>query len=130
VRIAVDQLFEAVAQDTGVLGRGPRPRHLDLADEHLEGRYLIRMFAEFETAVRTYWRAIRPRSRTSAEVLLAQVGARCGIPVDVIRDAQGVREYRNKIVHDRDEEVEVVTIADARRRLAKFFARLPIEWDG
>jgi hypothetical protein len=86
------------------------------------------MFAEFETGVRSYWRTIRPRARTPVESLLARVGDRCEIPLDVIQDAQTVREYRNQLVHDRDEQVKAVTIADARHRLATYFARLPIKW--
>ena len=80
------------------------------------------MFAEFETGVRSYWRTIRPHARTSVEILLARVGDRFVIPADVIQEAQTVRIYRNKLVHDREEEVETVTIADARHRLATYFA--------
>lgn len=127
-RIAVDRLSVQVAHDSGVLGNGPRHRDLESADENLEGTYLIRMFAEFETGVRSYWRTIRPRARSPVEILLARVGDRCGIPLDVIQGAQTVRVHRNKLVHDRDEAVKAVTIADARRRLATYFARLPIEW--
>ena len=87
------------------------------------------MFAEFETGVRSYWRTIRPHGRTAVEILLSRVGDRCGMPVDLIQDAHTVRGYRNNtLVHDRDEDVEAVTVADARRRLATYLARLPIEW--
>ena len=54
-RIAVDRLSAQVTHDPGILGNGPRPRDLESADENLEGTYLIRMFAEFETGVRSYW---------------------------------------------------------------------------
>ena len=127
-RIAIDRLSAQVALDLGVLGIGPSPRDLEAADENLEGTYLVRMFAEFETGVRSYWRTIRPRARTPVESLLSRVGDRCDIPLDVIQGAQTVREYRNKLVHDRDEKVKAVSIADARHRLAMYFARLPIEW--
>jgi hypothetical protein len=127
-RIAVDRLSAEVTHDPGVLGDGPRPRDLASTDENLEGTYLIRMFAEFETGVRSYWRTIRPHARTSVEILLARVGDRFVIPADVIQEAQTVRIYRNKLVHDREEEVEAVTIADARHRLATYLARLPIQW--
>jgi len=70
-RIAVDRLSAQVTHDPGILGSGPRPRDLESADENLEGTYLIRMFAEFETGVRSYWRTIRPRARTPVESLLA-----------------------------------------------------------
>jgi hypothetical protein len=128
-RIAVDRLAAEAAHDPAVLGTATRPRDLKSTDENLEGTYLVRMFAEFETGVRAYWRTIRPRARVSVETLLARVGDRCGIPVDVIHDAHTVRMYRNKLLHDRDRDVEAVTVADARRRLATYLARLPIEWD-
>lgn len=113
-RIAVGRLSAEVARDVSVLGSGPSPRDFRSADENLEGTYLVRMFAEFETGVRAYWSTIRPRARgVSAEVLLARVGDRCGIPVNLIQDAHTVRMFRNKLLHERDRDVEAVTVADA-----------------
>jgi hypothetical protein len=128
VRIAVDRLSEATARDPSVLGLGPTPRDLEAADANLEGTYLLRMFAEFETGIRSYWRIFRPRSRTPVETLLDRVGDRCRIPADVVQQAQRVRECRNKLVHDRDQEVEAVTISKARSCLSTYFARLPNAW--
>ena len=62
------------------------------------------------------------------EILVARVGARCHIPNDLIHDVQGVREYRNALVHERDEEADAVSIVASRRCLATYFARLPIHW--
>ena len=111
-------------------GEGRDLEDLDSTDENLEGTYIIRMFAEFETGVRSFWRwrRNRPYARTGVELMLDLVRALCGIPDEVLEDAHRVRIYRNKLVHDRDEEVEAVTIADARHRLATYFARLPIQW--
>jgi len=124
-RIAVKRLSAEVVRAPSVLGDGPRPRDLKSADENLEGTYLIRMFAEFETGVRSYWRTIKPRAHTQAEALLNRVGDKCGIPADVIHAAHKAREYRNNLMHDRQEEVEVVTVSEARRCFATYFARLP-----
>src|SRR5271157_4117415 len=110
---------------TRVLGEGPSPRDLRSADENLEGTYLVHMFAEFETGVRSFWRAIKPRARTQAEVLLDQVGDRCKIPADVIRIAHSTRKYRNNLLHDREEEVEVVTVSVAQRCFQRYLSRLP-----
>src|SRR5271157_5295877 len=90
-RRAVDRLSADVARDPSTLGEGPSPRDLRSADENLEGTYLVRMFAEFETGVRSFWRAIKPRARAQAEVLLDRVGDRCKIPADVIRLAHSTR---------------------------------------
>jgi hypothetical protein len=111
-RIAVDRLSAEAAHDPTILGSATRPRDLKSADENLEGTYLVRMFAEFETCVRAYWRTIRPRARSSVEVLFARVGDKCGIPVDLIQDAHTVRMYRNKLLHDRERDVEAVCVAD------------------
>jgi len=69
-RVAVERLSREVAHDSGVLGAAPTPRDLESAGENLEGTYLIRMFAEFETGIRSFWRTIRPRARTPREILL------------------------------------------------------------
>ena len=45
VRIAVDRLKSAVANDPTVLGNDPKPANLGAADRNLEGTYLVRLFA-------------------------------------------------------------------------------------
>jgi hypothetical protein len=130
VRVAVDRLSEVADHDPDILGTELRPRDLTAADENLEATYLIRMFAEFETAIRSFWKSIRPKARTQTEALVDRVGDRCSIPIEVVRDAQVVRVYRNKLVHDRDQECEPMTIKVARHRLAIYLASLPREWGG
>jgi hypothetical protein len=53
VRIAVDRLKDAVALDPTVLKANPTPANLSVADRNLEGTYLVRLFAEFESALRS-----------------------------------------------------------------------------
>jgi hypothetical protein len=130
VKIAVERLSMEVAHDPLVLGDGPGPRDLETASQNLEGTYLVRMFSEFETGVRSFWRTVKPRAHTPAEILLARVGSRCSIPNDVIRNAQDVRAYRNMLVHERDEKTDAVAIVISRRSLATYLARLPVEWAG
>lgn len=125
----MDELTEMVVRDPMVLGTGPKVRDLTSADDNLEGTYLIRMFAEFEAAARTFWRTIRPKTRPRAEILLDQLGVRLAVPASVIRGVHAVREYRNQLVHDRQTPSEAVTIKDARRHLSTFLARLPIQWN-
>jgi len=62
-----------------------------------------------------FWRSARSPKWTNAFVRLASTHkidcleyAGCGIPTDVIRVAQTAREYRNKLVHDREVEVEPI----------------------
>jgi hypothetical protein len=128
VRRAVDRLSADVRRDPSALGEGPSPRDLRSADENLEGTYLIRMFAEFETGVRSFWKTIKPRARTQAEVLLDRVGDKCRIPADMIRLAQSTRRYRNTLLHEREEDGAVVTVSVAQRCLQAYLARLPNSW--
>jgi hypothetical protein len=72
-RRAVDRLSADVARDAGILGEGPSPRDLRSAEENLEGTYLIRMSAEFETGVRSFWRTTNSRAGAPAEILLDRV---------------------------------------------------------
>ena len=69
-RRAVDRLLAEVVRDPSALGKGPSPRDLRSADEHLEGTYLVRMFAEFETGVRSFWRTIKPCARRKPRFFL------------------------------------------------------------
>lgn len=53
-RLATDELLAAAALDPKILKRDIRLRDVSHASERLEGTYLIRLFAEFETALRVY----------------------------------------------------------------------------
>lgn len=48
---------------------------------------------------------------------------------DTHRDgAHDVRGYRNVLVHEREEPTDILSIADARHRLCRFFSHLPLDW--
>ncbi len=128
VRRAVDRLSADVARDPNALGEGRNPRDLRSANENLQGTYLVRMFAEFETGIRSFWRTIRPRARTQTETLLNRVGDRCRVPADVIDLAHSTRKYRNSLLHEHEDGVEVVTISAAQRYFQHYLSRLPNEW--
>jgi hypothetical protein len=96
MRQAADRFREAALADPNILGRNLRHGEIVTASKHLEGTYLIRLFAEFETGARQYWNTRRPTNPRTVD-LLDGLAARCGIP-DTRRDhAQLVREYRNSL---------------------------------
>ena len=86
------------------------------------------MFAEFETGVRSFWKAMKPGARTQAEVLLDRVGDIRAISADVISEVHGARRYRNSLLHEREANFEVVTVSEARRCFQIYLARLPNTW--
>jgi len=127
MRQAADRFVADVRHDPTILRREVRPRDVAHASDHLEGTYLVRLFAEFETGLRSYWRAVR-RTRPSAEVLIDRVADLRGIPAEVRDHTHGVRDYRNRLVHEREGGGTPVPIALARSRLCTFFDRLPRQW--
>ena len=111
------------------------PRDLAAAAERIESTYLVRMWAEFETALRSYRRHVTgdPDDQIRARNLVDwTAGVRRGraISADVRDDVHEVREYRNFLVHERDDRAPpaAITIEAARKRLNTLLHCLPIEW--
>lgn len=128
-RFATDYLSAAVQRDPSWIGGDLRLRDFTDAAERLEGTYVIRLFAEFETCLRAFWLLAigkPPPSRTRD--LLNGVGARRRIPHDQIDNAHAVREYRNSLVHAGAEPPEPISIDVARSRLCHYLSFLPITW--
>jgi hypothetical protein len=118
-----------------VLPPATSPRDLDAAADQLEPTYLVRVWAEFETALRSYRRHIAGDTddRIGTESLINwTAGVRQGraISEDVRDDVHEVREYRNFLVHERDdrEPPAAIAIDMARRRLNIYLQKLPERW--
>jgi len=129
VRLAADRLLEAAERDPTVLTREVALRDLRHALQRLDGTYIIRLFAEFESGLRLFWvaaRGVEPPSRTRD--LVDGVAAMRWIRDEQRLPAHAVRDYRNALVHEREEAVVPVSIADARGRLCRFFSFLPPNW--
>lgn len=116
MRQAADRFRQAALDDPTILQRNLRHGEIVVASKNLEGTYVIRLFAEFETGARQYWGATWSTDPKTVD-LLDGLAARCGIP-DTQRDhAHSVRDYRNGLVHEREDKPEVVPIAVARSYL-------------
>jgi len=128
-RLATERLLTIASQDPTALSRDIRFRDLQEAANQLEGTYIIRLFAEFETCLRSAFFAMRNRRAPSrTRDLLDSVGARRTIPHDQINAAHAVREYRNRLVHERDDEVAAIPIDAARSHLCYYLNFLPPQW--
>jgi len=127
MRQAADRFRQASLADPTILEGNLRQGEIVVASKNLEGTYIIRLFAEFETGARQYWSANWDTDPKTVD-LLNGLAARREIP-DTQRDnAHLVREYRNALVHEREEKPEVVPIAVARSYLCHFFSFLPPRW--
>lgn len=134
VRFAVDRLRAEAISDPVVLNQDERLRAF-LRDAHamLEGTYLVRLFAAFEAALRSYDRARHKdwAREESASVLIDTIGGRRGQGISnaVRMGAHAVRSVRNYWAHDNDALPNAMSLADARARLQTFLSWLPEEWD-
>jgi hypothetical protein len=108
---AVRRLRDAVKANQVPVPPNTSLRDYDAALLQLEPTYLVRLWAEFETALRSYRRHF------------------VGNPEDNIRAFDHeVREYRNSLVHERDVMAPAVGIDEARRRLSTYLSKLPDQW--
>jgi hypothetical protein len=126
-RLALDRLLAEARRDPAILAGKRKVQDVARASGRLEGTYLIRLFAEFETGLRLYWATIR-ETEPPTQHLLEGIAARRDIPPARLVDAHTVREYRNSLVHERDEGMAPISIAEARGYLCRFFAFLPPTW--
>jgi hypothetical protein len=127
-RSATDYFVTVVQHDPNSLRGDMRTRDLNDAVDNLEGTYVIRVFAEFETCLRLFWQAAYRQTSPSARQLIDSVGARRTIPYDQINNAHAVREYRNSLVHEREDDVEPIPIDETRSHLCHYLSFLPIQW--
>lgn len=104
-------------------------RDLKAAADSLEATYIVRLFAEFEAGLRSYWSIVRPTS-PPVSALIDAVAARAlsRIIADPSGDVHEVREYRNSLVHEGDDAVKAVSLEESHRRLKLYLSRLPWDW--
>jgi len=115
-RLAVDWLSEQVRLDPTLLHGDLRQRDLAHTSELLEGTYIIRLFAEFESGT--------PRPPSRIRDLIQRLASTCKVGHDLLKNAHDVREYRNALVHEREGDIVNIPIAQARGHLCKFLSRL------
>src|SRR5688500_1276410 len=80
VRMALDRVSEELHADPSFLRSDLRPRDFTHAAEGLEGTYLVRLFAEFETALRKFWSTTKKSAiPTRIHDLMQRVASACKI---------------------------------------------------
>jgi hypothetical protein len=105
-----------------------RPTDFRNFRENLEATYFIRLFAEFESALRDVWNSTGRGTEPRTADLLDALTSRREIPANVRNAAHGVRKYRNAIVHEESGQTPAVRFAEASRRLFRFLSYMPFDW--
>lgn len=132
-RVAVDRLKHEVSVSPDLfIATNWTQAHLRNADANLEGTYLVRLFAAFEAALRSYDRARHhdPARTVDASILIDSTAGRRGqgISKAVREAAHAVRQARNFWAHEEAAEPDVMTLAEARARLQTYLSWLPETW--
>ena len=94
----------------------------------LSATYLIRLFAAFEAALRSFWEVAVRNTSPKMRGLLRAIASRRKVPQKWYDAADAVREMRNTLVHADAGGAKVVDLAGARSDLAKFLSQLPADW--
>lgn len=99
-------------------------------EDNLEATYFIRLYAVFEAGLREAWRlALGRDTLPPMRDLLDGIGSGRRVDSEVLTATHRVREFRNTLVHEQDEEPEeTFSIGHARRYLTRFFSYLPPDW--
>ena len=107
-----------------------RVRGIVEALSHLNGTYSIRLFAEFETGLRKFWSVTRTEQepRGIAEIM-DRIAARHGLAGDDLTNAHRSRKYRNRQIHDSEEDGESLEMRDCTKFLGTFFGKMPMNWE-
>jgi len=117
----------AAKKDPTILREKITPRDIEEAENNLEGIFIVRVYAEFETGLRDYWDTVRP-THPMMGILMDSVAAQRKVPASVSKNAHLVREYRNGLVHEREDAPDSVPVDIARSHLSRFFSFLPEDW--
>jgi hypothetical protein len=127
MRLAVDHFAAAARSNPSVFLSNLSIPDLAQASERLEGTYIVRLFAEFETGLRLFWTTVRA-SEPPTRDLVDGVAARRRVPDRFLEKVHDVREYRNALVHEREGAIASISLAEARGHLCRFFNFLPLTW--
>lgn len=103
------------------------PAQLRVAHANADVTYLVRLFAEFEGFLRSYWATIRKTEPPTRTLIDGVASRRKSIPADLHQQVQAVRQYRNDVVHG-GLVTPQWTLGQCRSRLCRFLAHLPDDW--
>jgi len=137
---AVEREYQDSALAVGMLleeainqGEFARVHRLDPASiretrENLERTYTVRIYAEFEATLRTYWRDWRGRTTQPPTQHLIDALTPNLTPQDWIDQVHAVRRYRNALVHEGADSEASFTLAQCRKHICRFLSLLDANW--
>src|SRR5438874_2120396 len=114
MRLSVERLREVALHDPTLLRGKFKIGAVNDAFALLEGTYVIRLYAEFEAGLRSFWETSRD-THPPMRQLLDAIASSQGIPYNDLENAHKARRYRNILVHVREEEQGPIPLATFRK---------------
>jgi hypothetical protein len=128
IRFATDHLLKSLEDGTKDLERDLKRLDINRASQSLEGTYIVRLFSEFEVALKQYLRTSGTKVPKDAKPLINRIASRVKFSGPILDNAHLVRLYRNRLIHDRPAESGSLTIRTVTSYLCTFMSRLPADW--
>jgi hypothetical protein len=95
--------------------------------DQLEVNYMMRLFSEFEGALRDFWVRTVRNTRPGMEVLMDRVADRLDMSPVHRAAAHAIRDYRNDIIHQNPRAL-THTFGDCAKALGTYLGWLPQQW--
>lgn len=129
--LSVARLSVQTRRDPGPLAKA-NLSHRNVRDclDNLEATFIVRIFAEFESALRHYWKHTsrkRALPRTHIHDLIDKTASHCHIDTGVLARTHDVRECRNRLVHEQPAG-PALTLGECRSFLGRFLGYTPFDW--
>lgn len=133
-RFAVSRLHAQVEENANIVaGEHGVREYLSPANVNLEGTYIIRIFAAFEAALRSYdrYHFNDPERETRAATMIDQLGRlnHIRVRIPILDGVHRVRRIRNSVAHDSDDAPDPMPIDRVRGLLQAYLDRFPKSWD-
>jgi hypothetical protein len=128
-REALDRLKAQVAADASS-AHSSITNHLPRADLNLEGTYIVRVFAVFDAALRSYDRHHfqDPERDTKVAVMIDQLGSLLKIPLPIRNGVHRARRVRHFWAHELEENPGPMSLERIKGYLHTYLDRFPKVW--
>src|ERR1700686_2776447 len=94
----------------------------------LQAVYFVRMFASFESSLRSFWRTTVRDTKPATHQLITSIAGRLAVPQDTLDAVHEIRNFRNYLIHEEHQDKRRFGIEEASGHLNTYLARLPLEW--
>ncbi len=132
LRFTTDHALKSLGEGALHLEEDLKRLDINRASEGLEGTYIIRLFSEFEVALKTVLRKSKiQKIPRDAKPLINRVASQVKFSGAILDNAHMVRVYRNKLVHNlvhgivKEQRISIRTVTS---HLCTFLSRAVAGW--